>query len=494
MVQKREVVEALDLGDYVAEDETERLGQYFISTQQWIDVRKGEIDLVLGLKGSGKSAIFSLLSEQAEELAKQGTTIRLAENLEGDPVFSILLERTPQTEREWQGLWKLYFLSIAAGVLKETGADQEAIQKVLKTLQDEGLVAADMSPRSIIRRVIDYITSRLRFEGVEAGVHLNEETGAVKGLYAKILIARSDAPRFPTDSVIVDDLISTVNDCLREKKARIWLLLDRLDSVFKRAPDVEQKALRSLLNVYKDHFRNQPFRLKLFMRTEAFEQVLRRGFPEATHLTKKSYLIWTPKNTANLAVRRLANADAFLQFYGESRQELEAAFDQQKRLLNRVFERSMPHIRKDQFDRIIERLTDGQDHVSPRDLIMFLKFCREAEIERYQRGEPPVGDTTLFHQESLKQAFKKTSKAKLVESVLAEYPELTDNIQKLGKIPKVRVECSVLARIWGLPADEAMTLAVRLRDIGVLGSRGTEPVLFSVARVFWPELGISIAQ
>jgi hypothetical protein len=57
-------LEKLDLGDVAAENEHLALGDYFVRTAQYEEVRRGHAQLVVGRKGSGKSAIFYELFDQ----------------------------------------------------------------------------------------------------------------------------------------------------------------------------------------------------------------------------------------------------------------------------------------------------------------------------------------------------------------------------------------------------------------------------------------------
>jgi hypothetical protein len=51
-------LETLDFGDVAAENEINALKSYFVPTAQYYDVRRGHARLVVGRKGSGKTAIF----------------------------------------------------------------------------------------------------------------------------------------------------------------------------------------------------------------------------------------------------------------------------------------------------------------------------------------------------------------------------------------------------------------------------------------------------
>lgn len=66
---KHEALEALDFGARVAEEEREGLADYFVETDQWQKVVSGQVDVVFGPKGAGKSAIYTSLMNRESVLA-----------------------------------------------------------------------------------------------------------------------------------------------------------------------------------------------------------------------------------------------------------------------------------------------------------------------------------------------------------------------------------------------------------------------------------------
>ena len=68
-MDKLELLKSISFGARVAEEEITELAKYFVETDQWSRMINGEIDIVRGDKGAGKSAIYSLLITR-EPLAK----------------------------------------------------------------------------------------------------------------------------------------------------------------------------------------------------------------------------------------------------------------------------------------------------------------------------------------------------------------------------------------------------------------------------------------
>ncbi|MCJ2111426.1 hypothetical protein MKK64_09500 [Methylobacterium sp. E-025] len=97
---KKDLVRQISFGNQVAEEERENLQEYFVVTQAWERVYAGEVDVVYGPKGSGKSAIYVLIQDHADALFDKGILLIAAENPQSSPAFKGLLVDPPQTERE----------------------------------------------------------------------------------------------------------------------------------------------------------------------------------------------------------------------------------------------------------------------------------------------------------------------------------------------------------------------------------------------------------
>ena len=100
------------------------LAEYFVETEQWRKVISGDIDIIYGPKGSGKSALYSLLVREGEKLRTGGrrTVMIPAENPRGTPVFQGLVSNPPASEDEFRGLWKLYFFELARELFEDSTA------------------------------------------------------------------------------------------------------------------------------------------------------------------------------------------------------------------------------------------------------------------------------------------------------------------------------------------------------------------------------------
>lgn len=131
-MNKHAVLKSVSFGQRVAEDETRQLASYFVETDQWTKLFRGDIDIVYGPKGSGKSALYALLNANSGPLFDRSIVLVAAENPQGTPAFRNLLIDPPASEREFTGMWKLYFATLLQGVLAEYSIANASAQQLGK--------------------------------------------------------------------------------------------------------------------------------------------------------------------------------------------------------------------------------------------------------------------------------------------------------------------------------------------------------------------------
>lgn len=170
---RQEILAAANFGGRIAEDEVDELHSYFVETEQWRKLHAGDVDIVFGSKGSGKSALYSLLVSQKDELRLGRRTVFIpAENPRGTPVFRDLTIEPPMTEEHFRGLRKLYFLTIAANhmrhQLEATKSKNNNADEVIDFLAANGLLAPNVSLVTRLKAVLEYL--RRHTPIIEGGV------------------------------------------------------------------------------------------------------------------------------------------------------------------------------------------------------------------------------------------------------------------------------------------------------------------------------------
>jgi hypothetical protein len=219
-MDKHEILSTVTFGHRVAEEETDVLEAYFVETDDWNRLFRGEIDVVYGPKGAGKSALYSLLLAKSGDLFDKGILLISGENPRGATAFRDLATNPPASEREFVGLWKLSIYSFPSPCLSGRLRDREF----------QGRAASNTDP----------------------------------------------------ELQSVDRLIELASGSLSEAGARSWVILDRLDVAFAENAELEANALRALFRVYLDLAAFPAVTLKIFLRSDIWSRITAEGFREAS--------------------------------------------------------------------------------------------------------------------------------------------------------------------------------------------------------------------
>jgi hypothetical protein len=472
---KQQILEALTFGARIAEDETDALRSYFVETDQWRRIFAGDVDVVYGPKGSGKSAIYAILAGSRTELFDRSILLTTAENPRGAPAFRDLVADPPASEAEFTSLWKLYFLSLTAGIFKEYGIDSKKANLVVKTLSDAKLLPEENNLRKLIRAALDYVRALMKIESVEGGMEIDPATGMLKGFTSKITLREHASVGGESQLLSLETLFGVANEALRESGYYLWIILDRLDVAFAENVELEQNALRALFKVYIDMFAHERIKPKIFLRTDIWRRITKAGFREASHVTRHVTISWSAESLMNLVVRRALKNPALLEFYRISEADVLADYKKQIEIFYRLFPLKVdPGEKKPEaFDWILSRTRDGLGENAPRELIHLVSASRDGQLRKLETGGEVPDSEMLFSTFALKEALGEVSKVRFEQTLLAEYPLQSASLEKLRGEKTLQI-AETLARLWNVSAEEALLKAYELRDIGFFEQRGTK--------------------
>jgi hypothetical protein len=470
---KTECLRHLTFGNQIAEEERDELKQYFVQTQAWTRILNGEVDIIYGPKGSGKSALYVLAQDHADDLFDKYVIQIAAENPRGTPAFRDLDIDPPSSEREFIGIWKLYFLTLTAKSIHDFGIANEHATNLFLRLEEHNLMPARRTTLgAILKSVRAYVSRMLKPAAIEGGVAIEPSTGLPVGLTGKILFEDPEIEQHQKGFVSVDELLFEANEALAEEGYEAWLMLDRLDVAFDESSDLERNALRALFRAYRDNRTQDRIKPKIFLRTDIWKRITEEGFREATHMSRDINLTWDRASIKNLIVRRLLSNPHVLKLYGVDKEEVLQSSKKQDEFFDLVFpdQVEVGENQSTTLNWLMKRTADGTRMNQPRDLILFLNKLVEVQNRRVERGEAePVG-TWLFDRSSFKEALPSLSEYKVTRQLFAEYPPLRKYIEALRE-QKTEHNIESLARLWGIPEEEVNNVAKALRDVGFFEER-----------------------
>lgn len=484
MVSKLELLKSINFGESVAELEAERLQEYFIETHHWRLMRDGRVDIVYGPKGSGKSAIYSLVDAHEPQFFQNGIVLKFAENPRGATVFSDLQVDPPPTERAFVNLWKLYLLSLIGEHFETFGTQTSNGKAVVSALKASGFILETNPLKVFLGRASNYIRKYFNPNSLEPNVAFNEATGVVSGAGFKITFAEPSLAQAESGVQSIDSLLYKANAELEATGFRVWFLLDRLDVAFVDSPELEENALRALFKAYLD-MGGLPFiQLRIFLRTDIWENITRDGFREATHVQRATTITWDRPGLLHLIISRFASSDLIRKYYKIDLELLHSSQEYQEALFDRMFPEKVDTGNNPKtLDWIISRVQDSLGYSVPRDIINLVNAALRGQIQFLEvGGEPPEGEF-LFTRRALKEALPVASREKVDKYLFAEHPSLRPYLERLrGK--KTSQTDSTLAELWGCTEDEAHKVAEHIHRAGVWRKEGGNPIRYWTMFIF----------
>ena len=470
--EKLTVLQKVGFGERVAEDEVELLASYFVETESWRQIFDGKVDIVYGAKGVGKSALYSLLTKRDGELFSRNILLAPAENPRGTPVFADLVTDPPRSEREFQGLWKLYFVSIIYSVLTDYAISGSRFTEVRDALVAEGLVRGSASLRALLTAIVNYAKKVFRPSGIEGGVEIDPVSG-LPNFHGRISFSEVGTTSSDQNTKSVDELLSILNGVLREKDIKVWILLDRLDVAFAEHPNLEANALKGLFRVYLDLLGFESIKLKIFLRSDIWKRITEQGFREASHITRTLTIEWERKSLLNLVVRRLLFNRNLVDRCKVNPEEVLRSSEAQERFFYDIFPQQVEigANKPETFDWILGRTRDAIGN-APREIIHLLNSVRRVELKQMEISIQETELSYLFSRLAFKNALNEVSLARLEQTLFAEYPTYKPLLQALQGA-KTRHTIPTLMNLWNESKEATEKHANQLAEVGFFKKEGT---------------------
>lgn len=475
MITRTTALTEAEFGSRIAEDEVDELHSYFVETDQWRKILTGEVDIVFGAKGSGKSALYSLLVAKRDELRLGRRTIFLAaENPRGTPAFRDLTTAPPLSEEHFRALWKLYFLSIAANYMRLHIESSRIVNTeasaVIDVLTANGLLVPNITLLTRLKAALEYLRKHLpAFEGA-----ITEPATGIT-FTGKITLAEPTSEQRGLGYRSLDDLLDLLNTALQQQKITTWLVLDRLDVAFSDSETLEGNALRALFRSYLDMLALSHIKIKIFLRDDIWRKIVVGGFREASHVTRSLTLTWDKQSLLNLIVRRLASNSAICAYYQLQKDDVLATAQLQRDFFDKVFPAQVDigQRQPNTLDWMLSRTADGSRRTAPRELIHLLLASRDEQLKLYQLGNSEPDDNLLFSRLAVRSALPAVSNARYEQTLCAENPKLKPFLDKLER-EKTQQSLESLAKLWRCSAEKSSEVADKLVMAGFFERRGSK--------------------
>jgi len=488
-VDKLTILQELSIGSRVAEDERDNLDKYFIETNEYKRILKDEIDIIYGAKGTGKSALYLSILKRKKELNNNGIIVIQAENIQGTSAFNSVVEDPPTSENEFRNIWKLYFLVLLYENFVSCLTFNRSRNQIRQILQDSKLLMKNKSLIESFADVYRYIKNN-PFHSMEAGINVDPNTGNPIGFTGKITFSDTGMDVNKEGYFNIDTLLKLVDNLLSRKKKCAWLMLDRLDSVFEKNDILEENAIRGLFKVYLDMRKYQNIREKIFLRTDIWDKITKKGFREASHIIRTINIAWTEQSILNLIIKRFVENEIIVKEFVLNKDKVVLDYQNQEILFYRIFPNQVEYGKKKPVAMkwILTRTSDANGIIAPREIIHLITEVIDLQISNFKMGKDGTENDNLFDRSLFKSALEKVSKTKIEQTLFAEYSDMKEYIKKFAE-QRATNSIDSISKLLGKDKKYVVEIVNRLQEIGFLSKRKVDDrLLYDIPFLYRPYL------
>lgn len=477
-MDKVELLNNLYFGSVDSETD-DNLDKNFIQTEDFDLFVDPKTSVIIGAKGSGKSALYRYFTDfetSARKVSKQdlsktyitsGTGFKDVPNMDYSAIFTEMKEG----KINFQSAWNLYIM----------------YRLVYQLYEKNNIIAGEYSKKLLIKQHILKDT-RLFAKIISLFEKYVGDLPEINNLsFADISIQISKNKK-----IMALDVLSEINKYLTENEKTVWILLDKIDELFSDMYDIRKKCLEGLfltLIDFQSRFHN--IKLKIFVRSDIWSEL---SFINKSHLTDKKVSIrWNKYDLKYLIMKRASLNKKIMQFITDQT-GIKKITENIDHCFYSLFPLTVyPGSREaETIDFMIDRITDGQNGIYPREII---NFCNESiTIEKNKltsnitdREYPP-----LISGLAIREAFLIVSKNK-VETYLSEFEHLKEHFNRFeGQTQAEYSNLELITLMSGLsPSGNEMIR--QLYETGVIKGNLTSIVnstTYTIPRLFRPGLKI----
>lgn len=501
-MDKKSILQNITFGESIAELEALKLQKYFLQTEFWRNIRNGTNDVIFGAKGSGKSAIYTSITNDMNSLFfDDSVLLAIAENPSGNTAFSNLKSDPPTSKTEFTRLWKLYFLVIAVSILDEYKINDECSNKLRTILRDCNLVPAQNRLASFLKVCYDFVKSfTTGAKEVSTTAEFDLNTGLYSGQKFSVVFNEPSSSDFEQGLLPIEFVYNLLIQSLSKNQVKLWIIIDRLDVAFIDSEELETNALKSLFKVYLDLAQYEALKIKIFLRDDIWDKITSDNFREASHITKFQRISWNKEMLLNVIIRRLIDNEVIIGTFDLDKLSILSNFSEQEKLFYRFFPKQVDIGAKKPatLDWILSRTKDGKGVNTPREIIQMLNYARLREIQRLENGVNELTEEILISRQALKDSLADVSRQRIEQTLYAEYSSIKEYVELLRN-DKAEHNIDTLAAKWSLDTIEVSKIIKKLCDIGFFEEKGVVPnIKYKIPFMYRPYLdiiqGVAVAE
>ena len=277
----------------------------FCGTSPFLQIAKGRKRIIIGPKGSGKSAMFRLLRDKKitiSHTSAQQATIGIQADINLKTLREMVLERVKINDQKADPMlkyrlsWEIYLILKILEKLKELNFSISGRLAEFKAKLDE-LFAVKKGFTLLEALVSLKKTVGVKFDTNQPNVH-NIYTSIEPGQKYE----DANAGNF---LIVFDDILKEANECLKTHNTTLDILVDKLDDfVVKEDYDIQKTIFQSLLDVESGYCQFSNTRLFLFIREDLFNRLNLDQYGSDKVFARKTNITWSADDISQLIAKR----------------------------------------------------------------------------------------------------------------------------------------------------------------------------------------------
>lgn len=265
--------------------------------------------IVLGERGSGKSALFRLISEKKLAFKNDGKLKQIYVSIDEDLEYFGLNEFLNRSIKDSSGkatekfriAWEIFILNRMISELRTHIKNDKSIEIIeAEFAQSIGL---DILAKASL---LDFLKNTKKTFGVKLeGGH----TGFIIPNFYTSVEPSKDRSEIESESSLMLDTVSIkakIREVLKRNKAVMFVLIDKLDEfVINAEYDLQKINLQALLETQRNFQAHPEIKIKLFLRTDLFKRLDFESLGYDKIYSKTVELKWTQSDIRQFIARRI---------------------------------------------------------------------------------------------------------------------------------------------------------------------------------------------
>lgn len=297
-------LQSINFGDIEANDDR-LLFDSVCKTASVIEFINGKKNIVLGEKGTGKTALFRLIKDNKLKFNQsngyKNIIIPVEDNFQykniKNRVLNVLDSNDDESTFKYQVVWELFFF-------------QKIISKIEKldlSLTNEIRKAVELCNKFFNSSQLEDLIKSKRTFGIKL---YDTPTNILPDVYysSEPVVTEKDSKidSFEKLEIDLDFFKNEINLFLIENNLNIIIIIDRLDEfVSKTDQKIQLEMLEALIAVEREYGRFSNIELKIFLRDDLFKQLSFEGIGFDKVISKKVDLKWNAEKIREFIAKRI---------------------------------------------------------------------------------------------------------------------------------------------------------------------------------------------